>query len=141
MGRRQNTPQDRKYHAAYREKKREKLRGYARSYRSRHRDKIREIAKRCYDKRMATDTSRSLYNLKRRLWKYGLTLEQFRQMEERQQHLCRICREKRPLVIDHDHDTLRVRGLICDGCNKGLGFLDSVQLLESATRYLVESQE
>ena len=39
--------------------------------------------------------------------------------------------------IDHDHETNKTRGVLCDLCNKGLGqFKDSVDILEKATNYL-----
>ncbi|MFC2065070.1 endonuclease VII domain-containing protein [Chloroflexota bacterium] len=41
------------------------------------------------------------------------------------------------VVLDHDHDSGRVRGWICDSCNTGLGrFKDDVELLKSAINYL-----
>ena len=46
------------------------------------------------------------------------------------------------LVLDHDHHTLKFRGWICDGCNKGLGFLgDNIEGLEKAILYLKESEK
>jgi len=40
-------------------------------------------------------------------------------------------------VIDHDHDTKLLRGVICDTCNRGIGFLgDNLAGLLAATRYL-----
>jgi len=59
---------------------------------------------------------------------------------------CAICKKPetrktgnkiRELSIDHCHKTGKVRGLLCDSCNNGLGrFKDSVKLLESALKYL-----
>ena len=39
--------------------------------------------------------------------------------------------------IDHNHKTKKVRGLLCNRCNKGLGSLrESIEILESAINYL-----
>jgi len=48
-----------------------------------------------------------------------------------------VCR----LAIDHDHETGKVRGLLCNNCNRGLGrFKDSIENLEAAIRYLKREQ-
>ena len=68
--------------------------------------------------------------------KYGLTDEEFTSMVESTPH-CPICGSEEPLVIDHDHSTGKVRGLICDSCNLGLGkFMDNIQSLKNAIKYL-----
>jgi hypothetical protein len=59
---------------------------------------------------------------------FGITLAQYDQMVTDQAGVCAIC--KRPcstgkrLAIDHDHDTNRVRGLLCTRCNRHLGWFD-----------------
>lgn len=56
-----------------------------------------------------------------------------------QKNCCAICGEPFTMLpcIDHDHVTLRIRGLLCVPCNQGLGFFkDNVVLLELAKRYL-----
>ena len=41
------------------------------------------------------------------------------------------------LCLDHDHNTNKVRGFLCRGCNLALGhFKDSVLALEKAIAYL-----
>lgn len=75
------------------------------------------------------------YNIK----KYGLTPEDYELMEFAQQGLCAICRRAcwRKLSVDHDHETGEVRGLLCSGCNLGLGnFEDNQQFLADAVKYL-----
>jgi hypothetical protein len=50
---------------------------------------------------------------------------------------CMICGKEEKLVVDHDHETGKVRGLLCNHCNRGLGhFRDSVQFLDLAAKYL-----
>lgn len=73
--------------------------------------------------------------------KYGITIEQYDAMLVAQGGGCAIC--QRPpsdsisLHVDHDHETGRIRGLLCFRCNNSLGDLeDSPQLLQAALRYI-----
>lgn len=55
---------------------------------------------------------------------------------------CVICGDSGPLVVDHDHLTNKVRGMLCNHCNRGLGhFRDSPMLLEFAAQYLYASND
>lgn len=56
--------------------------------------------------------------------KYGITLEHYEALKQRQRGLCLICRKRRPLRVDHDHSDGRVRGLLCITCNAHLGWLE-----------------
>lgn len=68
-------------------------------------------------------------------YKYGLTLEEVDSLIVVFRGKCGICRslltanlkkKGQPLsavVVDHNHKTGNVRGLLCGGCNKGIGFL------------------
>ena len=76
-----------------------------------------------------------------RSYKYGITPDQFKQMFETQQGKCAICNEepktKRGLHVDHNHETGKVRGLLCHGCNVALGsFKEDIGLLNKAIEYL-----
>jgi len=51
---------------------------------------------------------------------------------------CVICGSEEKLVVDHCHNTNKVRGMLCNHCNRGLGhFKDDPKLLEFARIYLL----
>ena len=70
--------------------------------------------------------------------RYGITLEQLREMYARQNNACAICgRSGCELVIDHDHITGELRGLLCIPCNILLGLVrDDPSILRAAAEYL-----
>lgn len=59
---------------------------------------------------------------------FGITVEQYAEMLASQDGVCAICQKpptRVPLAVDHDHQTGRVRGLLCTACNLGLGIYES----------------
>jgi hypothetical protein len=73
---------------------------------------------------------------------YGLTLKQYQELLDTQNGTCAVCGTETPggrgaFVVDHDHKTNRIRGLLCNACNVGLGcFKDDVTTILKAVRYL-----
>jgi len=74
---------------------------------------------------------------------YGLTEQAYAEMLNQQGGTCAICKVEpggKRLAIDHCHESGKVRGLLCQECNHGLGkFRDSLSLLERAHGYLTRS--
>jgi hypothetical protein len=71
---------------------------------------------------------------------YGISLEQYEEMAEQQYNLCAnpACTEP-PIVVDHNHITGEVRGLLCNGCNTAAGLAgDSADKLRGLATYLDE---
>jgi hypothetical protein len=85
----------------------------------------------------------------RKYWiksKYGITLDQYEGMLAEQGGRCAICytfdnvyaeQQDRSFAVDHDHETGKVRGLLCQTCNRMLGMAsDSPDRLRRAADYL-----
>lgn len=74
--------------------------------------------------------------------KFGINHDQYMLMLHEQNSVCAICEKPEPvegrsLSVDHDHETGRVRGLLCSNCNPGIGkFKESIDLLRKAVAYL-----
>lgn len=77
------------------------------------------------------------YELKK---KYGITHADYIRMLHAQKGRCAICGAtqkqggNKRLHVDHDHDTKRVRGLLCSKCNGALGWFE--KRLDSILEYL-----
>lgn len=73
---------------------------------------------------------------------YGISTQQFAELLEFQGGGCAICAKpieniRRRMNIDHDHETNKVRGILCTGCNTGIGHLgDNIEGLQRALYYL-----
>ena len=82
-------------------------------------------------------------NRKDNLDRYGLTIEKYDLMYAQQEGKCAICGiYKEVLDVDHCHKSNKVRKLLCNICNKGLGsFGDNIELMEKAISYLKEFGE
>jgi hypothetical protein len=109
-------------------------------YNRKNSDKVNAYNRKVYSN--LTEEKKLLRNRKQQLKIYGLTLEDYDAMLENQNGVCAICNKEettknKNLFVDHDHQTGKVRSLLCNNCNSGLGqFNDNVNLLESAVLYL-----
>lgn len=94
-------------------------------------DKIKVILERRAAKYKA-DPNYRLKQRNRHLKKYGLTQEMYLNLLNQQNGCCALCFRKPDeniLHVDHDHVTLRVRGLLCHQCNWYLGTVDADPLI------------
>ncbi len=122
--------------AKYREKNRERIRDRARESARRARaDPVRLAVHR---ERMRAFRQENKVRL--RAARYGLAESEMAELLASAGDCCQLC-GKPPvtahgLVIDHDHDTNDIRGVICQRCNVGLGQFEDVETLQKAIAYL-----
>lgn len=78
------------------------------------------------------------------LKKYGLRPEEYDAMFVAQGKVCAICgvgTNGRAFPVDHDNETGKVRGILCDACNVGIGHLrHSEVIMKKAIKYLKETK-
>lgn len=72
---------------------------------------------------------------------YNITLEQYKKLLSGQYYRCAICNARADkfdnnLSVDHDHQTGKVRGLLCNHCNLNLGWFENNK--NSILKYLGE---
>ena len=114
----------------------------SRRYRKAHGPRINEQRRRRRadpEIRSKALAGRAMADLKRRLARYGLSVEEYEALVREQNGACAICKKKPPrwFCIDHCHSTGVVRGLLCVKCNVGLGHFDEdPHLMRTATAYL-----
>lgn len=77
--------------------------------------------------------------------KFNITLEDYNQLSEAQNNLCKICNKpelstrNKVLCVDHCHKTGKIRGLLCSTCNRAIGLLgENKENLLKAIKYLNE---
>ena len=91
----------------------------------------------------------SKYEAKRRSnykIRYKITIEEYEELFAKQNGLCAICSQPEKLTkdnklhkmaVDHNHETMQVRGLLCMNCNTRLGYFESKNLLTRMVSYLM----
>jgi len=93
--------------------------------------------RRKHPKRMAVKRRADHYKAK-----YNMSLAEYDDLLKAHDNSCAICGKSpeengKRLCVDHDHETGRIRGLLCHSCNKGIGlFQDNPIFIQEAINYL-----
>jgi len=109
----------------------------SRKYYLKNREKLKAKSKITYRKNKDKHVNyrrKSAYKIR-----YGITLEQYNQMFEKQKGKCAICKRHQKdltttLCVDHNHKTKQVRGLLCVTCNTDVSVVEN--RLKEMLRYL-----
>ena len=150
---RQN-PEWKAKHSAYEKARMAKLRlEKPEVVREQQRERVKKFKENNLEKVRLGDKIKLLKN------RYNMSLGEYLEMAKSQNYCCKICSmdfsedfngnyedflrdNRRRLIVDHCHVSNRVRGLLCDSCNNGLGsFKDTISSLENAILYLRESYD
>lgn len=110
------------------------------SYYQRNRDKVRSKCRERYANNVNGYADRVRRETKNRKMKvrYGISYKEYETLYQKAKGCCEICGTlKDRLDIDHCHNTGKIRGVLCNSCNTGLGlFKDNAETLENAGKYL-----
>lgn len=122
------------YSKAYNVAHREKLNAAKRAHYAAHREQRRTLGRAYQALHRKEQRNRDLKK------EYGITLQEFNNLLIKQCGQCALCRKPifgRECCMDHDHNTNRIREILCSECNRGLGaFRDSSTLLRLAAEYI-----
>jgi hypothetical protein len=117
--------------AAYYQRNKSACNAAVARWRRKNPDKSLAISRRDYVRNVEMHRLRTILRSK------GLTLDQYHSIAESQDFCCYLCGEFRPLHVDHDHATGRVRRMLCMECNTSIGKLkDDPALLRRAADYI-----
>jgi hypothetical protein len=152
-----NTQEKKQYDMNYRLKNAERIKKYNQSAerkqkqaeyvkKSNLKPEIRKRRKEYYKKWRSSPSGKLYQRIKDLMKLHHLTYEEYMTMAENQNGCCKICGINqnnllKALCVDHDHRTDKIRGLLCDKCNKALGlFDDDIINLINAVEYLKSFQ-
>lgn len=133
----------------YRDENRESIKEQKRQYYKENREAIRERGRqyRQVNRELLNDRQRqqrrenpAIIREQKYRRNYGLSFAQYEALLELQGRICAICGGIEPsgraLSVDHNHDTGKVRGLLCGRCNMRLGVLENIDFTKKAIEYL-----
>ena len=122
------------YQKLWREKNREKNNAY-------HRDYYHNVIKKNPKQLKA---KLALGTWVRRKAKYGMARDEYEALVLNQKGRCAICKKTvgDALRVDHDHETGKIRALLCNNCNTAIGLLEeNTETLANAIEYLKQHNQ
>jgi len=88
------------------------------------------------------------FKVKSQFKQYGITVDEYLVKYKEQGGICPLCDRHfenqlelggsvyNRLCVDHDHNTGKIRDLLCGGCNRKLGILENIEWKNKAENYL-----
>lgn len=133
----------RKYNQEWYEKNKERVREYRAKYYQAHKVQGQTYAKRYRENNESKSEMEHKYTLRK---KHNMTPEDYEALLQQQSGVCAICGEAnlngRRLAVDHDHETGKIRGLLCVTCNVALNKLDQNRdWAKKAIEYLIQADQ
>lgn len=123
----------REYQLKYYQKNKEKIKAQKTVWRRANPEKVKKAWKKWESRNKENRRNKTLRA-------YGMTEKDYLVMFEHQRGVCKICFKPQTikrLAVDHCHTTGKVRGLLCDTCNRGIGlFKEDKDIILSAYNYL-----
>jgi hypothetical protein len=104
------------YMKKYREENREAILKNRREYYKQNREKILQQKKDLYQPNKTKN--------QRLIREYGITLEEYNLLAQKQNNKCACCGSETKLVVDHCHTHGNVRELLCNRCNTVVGMCE-----------------
>lgn len=118
------------------QKRKAKISDRRKELRKENPDKYKEAAKKRYNPNKSKEAG----------WRNAgiidMTIEKYNELLSNQNNCCAVCNThkdafKRALSVDHNHTTGKFRGLLCDNCNRALGYLkESEVIINNLLTYL-----
>ena len=123
----------------YKEDNKDKIKDYTKKYNVKNKGKMSKIYKSIKDKEEFKARKRD-YS---RRYCYNISPKDYQNLISNQNNKCAICKQefnpdknKSKPHIDHNHDTGKVRGLLCHTCNTRLAVIENKEFLNTALKYL-----
>lgn len=132
-----------KKHRKYNSENRETIVEKSRQARLERPERIAENKHNSYRRHFDKNAKKS--RQKKLKYNYGITIDEYNAMYEAQGGVCAICGNpngEKNLCVDHDHNSGKIRGLLCTDCNVGIGRLrDNLSIIQKAFLYIEKHQQ